>query len=150
MEATVAVLALLIVGPMVGVEIAVAAFLNPVLGRLPDEAFAQARSDSGRVLGKVMPFWYAAALVVLIAAAVLLRADWFFVTAALAMAVVVIATVTLMVPINNRIGRWTSGADVDRGLARQWDRLHWRRVGLLVAVFGLLVVGLVVVALTAA
>ncbi|GAT11048.1 uncharacterized protein RMCN_4181 [Mycolicibacterium novocastrense] len=134
------VLALLIVGPLVGVELAVAVFLNPVLGRLPDEAFAQARSDSGRVLGKVMPFWYAAALVVLIAAAVLLRTDWLFITAALTMALAVVATVALMVPINNRIGRWSSGADVDRGLARQWDRLHWRRVALLVVVFGLAVV----------
>ncbi|MCV7025845.1 DUF1772 domain-containing protein [Mycolicibacterium novocastrense] len=140
MDAIVHVLALLIVGPLVGVELAVAVFLNPVLGRLPDEAFAQARSDSGRVLGKVMPFWYAAALVVLIAAAVLLRTDWLFITAALTMALAVVATVALMVPINNRIGRWSSGADVDRGLARQWDRLHWRRVALLVVVFGLAVV----------
>ncbi|KUI45005.1 hypothetical protein AU197_12145 [Mycobacterium sp. IS-1590] len=140
MDAIVHVLALLIVGPLVGVELAVAVFLNPALGRLPDEAFAQARSDSGRVLGKVMPFWYVAALVVLIVAAVLLRADWLFITAALTMALVVVATVTLMVPINNRIGRWSEGADVDRGLARQWDRLHWRRVALLVVVFGLVVV----------
>ncbi|KUI48216.1 hypothetical protein AU198_19610 [Mycobacterium sp. GA-1199] len=140
MDAIVHVLALLIVGPLVGVELAVAVFLNPMLGRLPDEAFAQARSDSGRVLGTVMPFWYAAALVVLIAAAVLLRTDWLFITAALTMALAVVATVALMVPINNRIGRWSSGADVDRGLARQWDRLHWRRVALLVVVFGLVVV----------
>lgn len=140
MDAIVHVLTLLIVGPLVGVELAVAVFLNPVLGRLPDEPFAQARSDSGRVLGKVMPFWYAAALVVLIAAAVLLRTDWLFITAALTMALAVVATVALMVPINNRIGRWSSGADADRGLARQWDRLHWRRVALLVVVFGLAVV----------
>lgn len=139
MEAVVGVLALLIVGPLVGVELAVAVFLNPVLGRLPDGAFAQARGDSGRVLGKAMPFWYAAALVVLIVAAVLLRVDWLFITAALTMALAVVATVALMVPINNRIGRWSGGADVDRGLARQWDRLHWRRVGLLVVVFGLVV-----------
>ncbi|UUO01277.1 DUF1772 domain-containing protein [Mycolicibacterium novocastrense] len=139
MDGIVHVLTLLIVGPLVGVELAVAVFLNPALGRLPDDAFAQARSDSGRVLGKVMPLWYFAALVVLIAAAVLSRVDWLFITAALTMALAVAATVALMVPINNRIGRWSSGADVDRGLARQWDRLHWRRVALLVVVFGLVV-----------
>ncbi|VEG45183.1 protein of uncharacterised function (DUF1772) [Mycolicibacterium flavescens] len=142
MEPIIGVLALLIVGPLVGVELAVAVFLNPVLGRLPDGAFAQARSDSGRVLGTVMPFWYAGALVVLIVAAVLLRVDWLFITAALTMALAVVATVALMVPINNRIGRWSGGADADRGLARQWDRLHWRRVGLLVVVFGLAVAAL--------
>lgn len=139
METTVEVLALLIIGPLLGVEIAVAAFLNPVLGRLPDGAFAQARSDSARLLGKVMPFWYAAALAVLIAAAILLRADWLFITGALAMALAVVATLTLLVPINNRIGRWAEAADVDRGQARLWDRLHRRRVALLVAVFGLVV-----------
>ncbi|PBA03757.1 hypothetical protein CKJ73_24500 [Mycobacterium avium] len=68
-----------------------------------------------------MPFWYIATLVVL-------------------MALVVLLAVTLMVPINNRIGRWSEAADVSRDLARRWDRLHWLRVVILVVLFALLVV----------
>ncbi|MGV0642480.1 anthrone oxygenase family protein [Mycolicibacterium sp. XJ2546] len=142
MDATVEALALLITGPLVGVEIAVAAFTNPVFGRLPDDGFAQARSDGSRVLGKVMPFWYVGTLLVLIATAVLTWENWFIVTAAAVMAVVVLMTVILMVPINNRIGRWSGAADVSRDEARLWDRLHWRRVFLLVALYVLLVIGL--------
>jgi hypothetical protein len=48
-------------------------------------------------------------------------------------------TVTLMVPINNRIGRWTDAAD--RDLARRWDRLHWLRIALLLAMVVLLATG---------
>jgi hypothetical protein len=61
--------------------------------------------------------------------------------AAALMAVVVLLTVTVLVPINNRIGRWSDDADVSRGLALRWDRLHRLRVTLLVVLFVLLVVG---------
>ena len=50
-------------------------------------------------------------------------------------------TVTVLVPINNRIGAWRSDNDVDRDLAGRWDRLHWARVGILVAMFVLLAIG---------
>jgi hypothetical protein len=138
MEAILETVALVIAGPMVGVEIAVAAFANPVFGRLPDDAFRQARSDGSRVLGKVMPFWYIAALVALIAAAVVTR-EWLVAASAAVMAVVVLMTVSLMVPINNRISRWTD--DSDRDLARRWDRLHWLRVILLMVMVVLLATG---------
>ncbi|MGE2726792.1 anthrone oxygenase family protein [Mycolicibacterium pulveris] len=144
MGAIVGAVALLITGPMVGVELAVAVFTNPVFARLPDDGFAQARSDASGVLGKVMPFWYVAALLVLIAAAVVTWENWFIVTAAAVMALVVVMTVVLLVPINNRISRWSGPAEVSRDEARLWDRLHWRRVFLLAAMFVLLVIGLTV------
>jgi hypothetical protein len=140
MQEIVETIALAIAGPMVGVEIAVAAFTNPVVGRLPDDAFRQARSDGSRVLGKVMPFWYVATLLVLIAAAALTWVNWLIIGAAALMAVVVLMTVSLLVPINNRIGAWSDTAD--RGLARRWDRLHWLRVVLLLAMVVLLATGL--------
>ena len=136
---TIDAVALVLTGPMVGTEFAVAVFTHPVIGRLPDDAFAQARSDGGRVLGKVMPFWYIAALLSLIAAALLAGGAWPVTTAAALLAIVVLITVTLMVPINNRIGRWVGAADVSRDEARRWDRLHAVRVALLLVVFVLLV-----------
>jgi hypothetical protein len=47
----------------------------------------------------------------------------------------VLLSVTVLVPINNRTAAWRSTDDVDRDLAGRWDRLHWVRVGLLVAMF---------------
>src|SRR5690625_7507774 len=58
MPETVAVFAVVLVGLMVGVELAVAAFVNPVIDRLPNDAGLAARSDAARVLGRAMPFWY--------------------------------------------------------------------------------------------
>ncbi|WP_204808040.1 DUF1772 domain-containing protein [Mycobacterium riyadhense] len=138
MQAIGETLAVLIAGPMVGVEIAVAAFTNPIFDRLDDDAFSRARSDGSRVLGRVMPFWYMATLVVLIAAAVVMSGNWLITTSAVLMALVVLLTVTMMVPINNRIGRWSDGDEAPRDLARRWDRLHWLRVAVLIAMFVLL------------
>ncbi len=139
MREIIEILAVVIAGPMVGVEIAVGAFTNPVFGRLPDDAFRQARSSASRVLGRVMPFWYIAALVAIIVAAAVTWPNWLLVASAAVMAVVVLMTVTLMVPINNRIGRWTDV--VDRDLARRWDRLHWLRIVLLLVMVVLLATG---------
>lgn len=137
------ILALVITGPMVGVEIAVAAFTNPIVSRLPDDAFRQARGDGSRVLGKVMPFWYIATLLALIAAAVVTSGAALLTAAATLMAAVVLTTVTVLVPINNRIGAGAEAAAGVRVLAHRWDRLHWVRVAALVAIFVLLVLAAV-------
>lgn len=131
-------LALVVAGPMVGVEIAVGAFANPIFGGLPDDSFRQARSAASRVLGRVMPFWYILALLLILAAAVM-SMNWLFFASAGVLGVVVLMTVMVMVPINNRIGRWTNTAD--RDLARRWDRLHWLRIVLLLAMVVLLAAG---------
>ena len=58
-----AVITATVVGTMVGVEFAVAVFVNPILLRLPAGSSIEARADGGRVLGRVMPFWYFASFV---------------------------------------------------------------------------------------
>jgi hypothetical protein len=146
MEDILEIFALVITGPMVGVEIGVAAFTNPIVARLPDDAYRQFRSGGSRLLGVVMAIWYMTTLVVLIAAAVVTWGDWLVAAAAVLMALTVLLTVTVLVPINNRIGAWSEVADVDRDLAGRWDRLHWLRVVMLVALFVLLVVGVVIAA----
>jgi hypothetical protein len=69
MNHTIDALAVVITGLMVGVELGVAVFFNPFIGRLPDDAFSAARRRSGRVLGSMMPFWYATTLLLLALAA---------------------------------------------------------------------------------
>jgi hypothetical protein len=130
-------LAVVVTGPMVGVEFAVAAFANPLFARLPDDAFRAARGHASRVLGRVMPFWYFAALLALVVAGGATR-NWLCAVAAALMAAVVLLTLTLMVPINNRIAAWPATGELSRELAARWDRLHWLRVSVLVALFALL------------
>ena len=139
MREIVEALALVVAGPMVGVEIAVGAFANPIFGQLPDDSFRQARSAASRVMGRVMPFWYVLALL-LIAAAAVMSMNWLLFSSAAVLVVVVLMTVTVMVPINNRIGSWTNAPD--RDLARRWDRLHGVRIVLLLAMVVLLAAGI--------
>ncbi len=137
-------LATVIAGPLVGVEFAVAAFANPRFARLPDDSFRVARGEASRVLGRVMPFWYIATQVLLVAAAIGANGvrSWLAGTAAVLMAAIVLLTVTVLVPINNRIAAWSAGGEPSRDLAARWDRLHWVRVAALLVVFVLLTVAI--------
>lgn len=56
------------------------------------------------------------------------------------MAVVVLVTVTMLVPINNRIVKWPAGGQLPRALAARWDRRHRLRVALLLGAYVLLTV----------
>lgn len=140
MERVIAIVALVLTGPLVGVELGVAAFTNPLVAKLSDDAYRVFRSGGSRLLGALMPFWYIGTLVVLIAGAVLSH-DVLAVTAAALMGAALLLSVTVLVPINNRIGAWQSDNEVNRDLASRWDRLHWVRVGLLVAMFIALAAG---------
>jgi hypothetical protein len=142
MEHVIAIVALVLTGPLVGVEFGVAAFTNPLAAKLPDDAYRVIRSGGSRLLGALMPFWYIGAFVALIAYAVVSRNVLAFVAVAV-LAVALLLTVTVLVPINNRIGAWRGEEDVNRDLTGRWDRLHWARVGLLVAMFIALTVGVV-------
>jgi|SRR5271157_1856895 len=136
-------LAVVITGPMVGVELAVAVFFNPLVARLSDDAFRAARGGAGRVLGAVMPFWYFATLLLSGLAAVHAAGGprgWLCGIAAGLMAAVVLLTVTMLVPINNRIAKWPTTGELSRELAARWDRLHQLRVVVLLALFVVLTI----------
>lgn len=138
-------LAIIVTGPLLGVEFGVAAFTNPILQRLPDAAYRQARGTGARILGAAMPFWYLTSVALMIAAAVL-RPGPLLITPVVLMALVILLTLTTLVPINNRVaagfgGDGDGGADSGQfhELVNRWDRLHWVRVGLLAAAFVCLV-----------
>jgi hypothetical protein len=137
------ILALLVVGTLLGSEFAVAAFFNPLVGRLPDEAFRAVRSDGSRLLGRVMPFWYLTSFALLVGVGAVGGRWWLIGAGAGLMVIVVLLSVAVLVPINNRIGDWGGADEVSRGLAARWDRLHWVRVALLAAAFVLLAIGVV-------
>jgi Domain of unknown function (DUF1772) len=140
-----AVITATVTGVMVGVEFAVAVFVNPIFLRLPAGPAIEARADGGRVLGRVMPFWYIASLLL---AAWLAAATWggaagnAAVAGAALLAVSVVMSVTLLVPINNRSSTWTADshpADY-REQTQRWDRLHYARVAVIAAGFVLTLV----------
>jgi uncharacterized membrane protein len=140
-----AVVTATVVGLMVGVEFAVAFVLNPILLRLPVGASLTARADGGRVLGRLMPFWYVGSLILTAAVAAV---TWGTSTAATALvagvllAISVVMSVALLVPINNRSVTWTAESHPDdwREQHQRWDRLHHVRVAIIVAAFVLVVV----------
>lgn len=141
------VLTVVAVGLLVGVELAVAVFVNPMVDRLPGDGGLAARSDGARVLGRVMPFWYSGAVVPAIAWVVLARGGPGVVPVGVAvglLVVAIVASITLLVAINDRVKTWSVGdAPSDwRAQVQRWDRLHHGRVALLVAAFALVAVGL--------
>lgn len=140
-----AVLTTSVVGLMVGVEIAVAFVINPIMLRLPATASMAARADGGRMLGRVMPFWYIGSVILTAALTVL---TWGTATATSAcvaaglLAISVAMSIILLVPINNRSTTWTPEdhpADW-REQQQRWDRLHYVRVAIIVTAFVLVAV----------
>ncbi len=143
------VVTVVVIGLLVGVELAVAAFVNPILDRLPNDAGLAARSDGARVLGRAMPFWYSGSIVLAAVWVVLAWGGAAVVPVGVATGLLVVAivlSVTLLVPINDRVKTWSAGdAPADwRAQVGRWDRLHLGRVALLVAAFALVAVGLLV------
>ena len=140
-----AVIVTTVVGTMVGVEFAVAVFVNPILLRLPAGASLEARADGARVLGRVMPFWYIASLLLTVGLA---AATWggaaagAAIAAAALLVVSVVMSITLLVPIANRSATWTADDHPDdwRQQQQRWDRLHYTRVAIILAAFALTLV----------
>jgi hypothetical protein len=140
-----AVIATTVVGTMVGVEFAVAVFVNPILLRLPAGSSLEARADGARVLGRVMPFWYFASVILTAGLAAATQGDaatGAAIAAAALLIVSVVMSLALLVPINNRSATWTASDHPDdwREQQQRWDRLHYARVAIILAGFVLTVV----------
>ncbi|GID95758.1 anthrone oxygenase family protein [Amorphoplanes digitatis] len=92
-----------------------------------------------------MPYWYIASLIL---TAGLAAAGWggpaagAAIAAAALLAVSVVMSIALLVPINNRSATWTADDHPDdwREQQQRWDRLHYARVAVIVAAFVLTLV----------
>lgn len=123
-----------------GVELSVAFVINPITDALPQDAKILARAHGARMLGRVMPFWYIGSTL-LAAATALVEPDaaalaW---TSVALLAVSVVLSVTLLVPINDRSKQWTpeTAPEDHRNQTARWDRLHLVRLAVIVAAFAL-------------
>ncbi len=132
--------AIVIVGLLVGNELAVSAFMNPPIWKHNDRTQATALAQS---LGSVMPGLYALCFVLLLTEAWLHRhatAGGFAIVAASLWLAILIYTVTLLVPLNNRLAKTPASDTAFDWLSthRQWDQRHRIRIALLTLAFVLL------------
>jgi uncharacterized membrane protein len=125
------------IGLLIGVELAVSAFINPVVWKLDLAAQAKAFQLFGRRFGKAMPVWYIASLLLLVSE-MMTRVNKFHVGllgVAIAFWVAAICLSLLsLVPINNRLVRMDSDGFTESAQRelRKWDFLHRVRVAILV------------------
>lgn len=127
----------LCIGLLIGTELAVSVFLNPVLWQLDHSAQARAIQLFARRLGTAMPFWYIGSLLLLIFAAFrhLHQSGFVLLGAATGIwAAIIVLTILFLVPINNRMARMDAGTftETARREHRRWDTLHRVRVVTLV------------------
>lgn len=138
---------ILCIGLLTGAELAVSAFINPVVWRLDLAARARAFPLFGRRLGRAMPVWYMASLLLLVLETIarrrgphigLLGAAIAFWGAAIAISLL------SLVPINNRMIRVDADKfteNTQREL-RKWDSLHRVRISFLAAAMILFLAGM--------
>jgi uncharacterized membrane protein len=125
---------------LTGNELAVSWFFNPAIWQLDDRPQATALSLLARSLGKLMPFWYGLCFVLLSVEAYLRRhspSHILGLAAAVIWLATILYTVTMLVPINNRIAALNPASlpPTWRQDHKKWDQLHrWRILLLVIAI----------------
>ena len=134
------------IGLMIGTEFCVSVFINPILRRLDEAAQAHAVQMFAKRLGTAMPFWYAASLLLIIAEAVVRRHQpeaMFLIIAGAIWVAVIILTLLVLVPINNKMIQLQSSFPPEAQRQHQkWDMLHRMRVAALGAAMVCCLIGI--------
>lgn len=131
---------------MVGTEFTIAMILNPALDRLDESTWLKTMPVLAKTMGRAMPIWYALGFV-LIGSQTYLRFDtparWWLLTSAALWAIAILYSITMLVPINNRIANAGAGSAPSVMIEHhRWDMLHRWRVVLLVVAAACLLIGL--------
>lgn len=147
MFSTLEIVTTVVVGVMVGVEFSVAFIMSRILNALPEDSSQLGHAHGGRMLGAVMPVWYIGSLVLVGIWAVAGRqhdGTALVVTAGMLLALSVVMSVLLLVPINNRNKAWTPENRPEdwRVQLNRWERWHYLRVAVIIAAFALLAAAL--------
>jgi hypothetical protein len=125
------ILTTLCVGLLIGAELAVSVFVNPILERLDLPARTEAVRLFARRLGKAMPFWYAGCLILLLVQIFLhMHRPGFplLIAAAALWLAVILFSVFWLVPINNRLMEMPNLDASAQQAHKRWDGLHRLRV----------------------
>jgi uncharacterized membrane protein len=144
---TLELFAVLVLGLMCGSELNVAAFGHPTIGRQPLDMHVPMRASFAALFGHVMPFWMVGStllnLLLLLPFAHVRGTARELVAIAFAIQVfAVVFSLIFLVPINNRIMKWTTTSLPTDWKAQEhrWDAYHWFRTCVLIVAFALLVV----------
>ena len=127
---------ILCIGLLTGAELAVSAFINPVVWKLDLAAQARAFRLFGRRFGRAMPIWYIASLLLLISETIIHRHESHVGLLGVAIAfwgAAIALSLLSLVPINNRMVRMDADGFTEsaRRELRKWDGLHRVRVAVL-------------------
>jgi uncharacterized membrane protein len=125
-EAAIELTSLLLVGWIAGAELGSWGCVQPVVARLPYEQYVAAEQGMlrtfGRIMPVVMPLSGACAIVlVLVSHGERGVVFWLRVAVAFCLAMTVVTTLTVNVPINRRTARWQMTDD-----ASEWDAMRHR------------------------
>jgi Domain of unknown function (DUF1772) len=138
-----------IAATMAGNEFCVAAFVHPQIRKLNDSSHALIAQPLASALGKAMPLWYGLALALILGAAYEHRPissgpGVLIALAAILWAIIIVFTVIMLVPINNRTAKMNPKEPYPTWLKDRcrWDKLHRIRVELLVVAVVVLLAGL--------
>lgn len=125
------------IGLLIGTELAVSVFINPVLQKLDDRAHAKAISLFATRLGHAMPLWYGFSLVLLIIETITERHEpgsTLLIAANAIWFAAILLSVLVLVPINNRMMQLDAKSFPEEAQRehRRWTNLHHLRVAALV------------------
>ncbi len=125
--------AIFCIGLLLGTELAVSVFINPIVSKLDEPAQAAATRLFATRLGKAMPFWYAASFIFLIVEAVLYRHQAslpLLIAACVIWVAVILQSVFFLVPIANRMAHLAadSFSEAERRQNKKWDTRHRLRI----------------------
>jgi Domain of unknown function (DUF1772) len=138
---------ILCIGLMIGAELAVSVFINPVVWKLDLAAQARAFRLFGRRLGRAMPVWYIASLLLLVSETITHRHESHVRLLGVAIAfwgAAIALSLLSLVPINNRMVRVDADGfteSTQREL-RKWESLHLVRVSFLAVAMILFLAGI--------
>ncbi len=145
------VLSLLVIGWIAGAEIGSWYGIQPIVERLPYEQQVTMEQGMLRTFGRIMPVLMPLSGILAIALVIFSRNDesvvlWLRVIAAICIAITVVTTLTVNVPINNLTSQWQLTNDFAEwsNMRSRWHFFQGIRGGLFLAAFVLLTVATVI------
>ena len=150
MKTSIELTSLLLVGWIAGAELGSWSCVQPVVARLPYAQYIAAEQAMLRTFGRIMPVLMPLSSVLTVALVVVSQGEtgvvwWLRIAAAICLAVTVITTLTVNVPINLRTANWTITNDPSewQDLRNRWHVFQGVRGVLFGAAFVLLTLALV-------
>lgn len=149
MKTTIEIASLLLVGLVSGAELGSWCCVQPVIARLPYESYVAAEQGMLRTFGRIMPVLMPLSGILAIALASVSRGDarfvfWLRVAAAVCLAVTVVTTLFVNIPINTRTAEWamTNAPEEWYRMRARWHAFQGVRGGLFALAFLLLALAL--------